>query len=153
MNALQSAAVAAALSTGAAALAGCGSSPGPAVSTASAHMPGHGGNPTSAQYGSPVRAALSWFSAINNKDKDTAAAHFEPAAAGQMNWGNGDTANWPTFSALHCRQTTRSPATASVYCTFTESQAPAAGNPDSFWNITLALQPDKQWLITSYGQG
>ena len=70
-----------------------------------------------------------------------------------MNWGNGDTSTWPTFSALHCKQVTSSAAIASVYCAFSESQAPSAGNPDSFWTITLERQPDKQWLITSYGQG
>lgn len=100
-----------------------------------------------------MQAALSWFSAINRKDKPATVAHFEPAAVGLMNWGDGDTSTWPTFSAVDCRQVARNAATPSVYCTFSESQAPAEGNPDSFWAITLALQPDKQWLITSYGQG
>jgi hypothetical protein len=69
---------------------------------------------------SPVQATLSWFAAINHKDKAGAAAHLEPAAAGQMNWGNGDTSTWPAFSALHCKQATSSAAIASVYCTFSD---------------------------------
>lgn len=145
--------MAAALIAGAAA-AGCGSPPGNAVSSASSHLPRRASSsPVSASYVSPVQAALSWFSAISHKDKAAAVAYFEPAAAGQMNWGNGDTSTWPEFSAVHCRQLSRSAALASVYCTFSESQAPAAGSPDSFWTITLARQPDNQWLITSYGQG
>jgi hypothetical protein len=40
-----------------------------------------------------------------------------------------------------------------VYCTFSESQAPAVGNPDSFWTVELQRQPDGRWLISSYGQG
>jgi hypothetical protein len=36
---------------------------------------------------------------------------------------------------------------------FSESQAPSAGNPDSFWTVDLKRQPDERWLITDYGQG
>ena len=43
--------------------------------------------------------------------------------------------------------------TASVDCAFSESQAPAVGNPDSFWTVSLQRQPDGRWLIDSYGQG
>jgi len=70
-----------------------------------------------------------------------------------MNWGNGHTSTWPAFSALHCRQVTRSAAIAPLYCTFCEPRTPSAGNPESFWIVTLALPPDRRWLITSYGQG
>jgi hypothetical protein len=104
-----------------------------------------------ALYQSPEQATLSWFSAINHKDNAAAIAHFEPAAANQMNWGYGDASTWPTFSALHCKQVSRSATTASVYCTFSESQAPSVGNPDSFWTVYLKRQPDKRWLITDYG--
>lgn len=141
MTANRSASVVLTLMAGAFVAAGCGSS-----------SPGSAGA-TAAVYGSPVQAALSWFSAINHKDQAAAAAHFEAAAAGQMNWGNGNTSGWPTFSALHCRQLMRNAASASVYCGFSESQAPDVGNPDSFWTISLVQQPDKQWLITNYGQG
>ena len=85
-----------------------------------------------AEYQSPVQATLSWFAAINQKDKAAAIAHFEPAAVFMMNWGGGDISTWPTFSALHCAQVNRSGATALVLCTFSESQAPSVGNPDSF---------------------
>jgi len=106
-----------------------------------------------AEYQSPVQATLSWFAAINQKDKAATMAHFEPAAAGMMNWGGGNVTTWPTFPALHCAQVNRSGVTASVYCTFSESQAPSVGNPDSFWTVDLKRQSDERWLITNYGQG
>lgn len=110
--------------------------------------------PAAALFQSPEQATLSWFYAINHKDRADAVAHFTRAAASMMNWGNGDTSTWPTFSAVHCQHAIRqSAATASVYCTFSESQAPAAGNPDSFWTVQLQQQPDRRWLIDNYGQG
>jgi hypothetical protein len=124
---------------GAVAVAGCGSAQDP-------EAPG-------ALYQSPGQATLSWFYAINHKDKADAVAHFTRAAAGQMNWGNGDTSAWPAFSALRCTPASRGAAAASVYCTFKESQAPAVGNPDSFWTVYLQRRPDGRWLIDSYGQG
>ena len=69
-----------------------------------------------------------------------------------MNWGNGDTSTWATFSALHCKQVSRSATTASVSRTFKESQAPSVGNPDSFWTVYLHRHLDRRWLITGYGQ-
>lgn len=122
------------------ALAGCGSPRGSMVTAA-------------ALYRSPEKATLSWFYAINHKDKADAVAHFTHAAAGQMDWGYGDTSTWPTFSALHCKPSSRGARTASVYCTFSESQASAAGNPDSFWTVYLQRQSDGRWLIDNYGQG
>jgi hypothetical protein len=108
-----------------------------------------------ALYQSPEQATLSWFSAINHKDLAAVLAHFTTAAANQMgsSWTNWDTSAWPTFSALPCRQLSRSVTTASVYCTFKESQAPSVGNPDSFWTVYLQRQADGRWLITNYGQG
>jgi hypothetical protein len=135
------------------AAAGCGSSPGSKASSQASRQPGRASVSGVALYQSPQQATLSWFRAINHKDKAAAVAHFTPAAAGQMNWGNGDTSTWATFSALHCKQVSRSGTTASVYCTFKESQAPSVGNPDSFWTVYLHRQPDGQWLITNYGQG
>jgi hypothetical protein len=102
---------------------------------------------------SPEQATLSWFYAINHKDKDAAVAHFEPAAASQMDWGYGDTSTWPTFSALHCKPASQGATAASVYCTFSESQAPAVGNPDSFWTVYLQRQSGGRWLISNYGNG
>lgn len=148
-----------ALTTGAAlliygiAIAGCDSTPASSASAPGSHKPGQADASAAALYRSPEQATLSWFFAVNHKDKAAAVAHFQPAAAGQMNWGNGDTSTWPTFSALHCRQLSRSGTTATTYCRFKESQAPAAGNPDSFWTVSLHRQPDGRWLITNYGQG
>lgn len=136
--------------------AGCGSAPHPAVSAkpvSAKPARASAGLVAVAEYQSAEQATLSWFAAINQKDKAAAIAHFEPAAAGMMNWGDGDTSTWPTFSALHCAQVDRSGVMASVYCTFSESQAPSVGNPDSFWTVYLERQPDGRWLITNYGQG
>ena len=113
--------------------AGCGSAPHPAVSAKPVSAkPARAsvGLEAVAEYQSPEQATLSWFAAINQKDEAAAIAHFEPAAVGMMNWGDGDTTTWPTFSALHCAQVNRSGVTASVHCTFSESQAPSVGNPD-----------------------
>ena len=70
-----------------------------------------------------------------------------------MNWGNGDTSTWPTFSAIHCKPLQQSTSSASIYCTFAESQAAAVGNPDSFWTVYLQRQLGHRWLIANYGQG
>lgn len=64
-----------------------------------------------------------------------------------------DTSTWPVFSNLRCKPAGRGARTASVYCTFSESQAPAEGNPDSFWTVYLQRQPGGRWLIDNYGQG
>lgn len=95
---------------------------------------------------------LAWFAAINRKDKRAALADFDPSSVDEMNWGNGDTSTWPTFSNLRCRITSESPSTAVVYCTFSESQAPAVGNPDIFWTVYLDKHPGGRWLINNYGQ-
>jgi len=133
-------------------VAGCGSSPGPQISSLTSHKPGLASAPAAALYQSPEKATLSWFFAVNHKDKTAAVAHFEPAAAYQMNWGNGDTSTWATFSALHCKQVSRSATNASVHCTFKESRAPSVGNPDNFWTVYLHRQQGGRWLITGYGQ-
>ncbi len=104
-------------------------------------------------YGSPQAATLSWFAAINHKDGAAAVAHFTHAAAGMMGWGNGNTATWPTFSALRCRRLSRTATNAVVSCTFSESRAPSVGNPVNFWTVSLTLKPGGRWLITNYGQG
>jgi hypothetical protein len=123
-------AAAATVIAGGVVIAGCGSSPSPKASPAVSHDPGQAGV-SLALFQSPEQATLSWFSAVNHKDKAAAVAHFAPAAKGQMNWGNGDTSTWSTFSALHCRQAGRSAKAASVRCTFKESWSPSEGNPDS----------------------
>lgn len=111
-------------------------------------------NPSAALFQSPEQATLSWFYAINHKDRADAVAHFTHAAGYMMNWGGGDTSTWPTFSSLHCKNAVRqSVSIASVSCTFSESQAPAVGSPDSSWTVYLHQQPDGRWLIENYGQG
>lgn len=85
--------------------------------------------------GTPETAVLAWFSAINHKDGAAAVAAFEPSAAAQMNWGNGDTSTCPTFSTLKCKPQSQMAPTAAVYWTFDESAAPAVGNADSFWTV------------------
>ena len=150
MSATRAVTAGAALIACASAVAGCSSSAGPAVSSPASRKPG--ASVTAAVYQSPEQATLSWFFAVNHKDKAAAVAHFEPAAAGQMNWGNGNTSTWATFTALHCKQVSRTATTASVRCTFNESQAPSNGNTDNFWTVDLHRQPDGRWLITGYGQ-
>jgi hypothetical protein len=56
--------------------------------------------PSATVYQSPEQATLSWFYAINHKDKADAIAHFTRTAATQMDWGGGNASTWPTFSAL-----------------------------------------------------
>jgi hypothetical protein len=104
-------------------------------------------------FATPLQATLSWFAAVNAKDGAAAVAHFVPADASMMNWGNGDTSTWSTFTRLRCKQLSAGAASATVYCSFDESQSPSEGNPDSFWTVSLARQPDGRWLIDNYGQG
>ena len=152
MRATRGVTAGAVLIAGAGAVAGCGSSASSAAASPPSQTPSHA-SVTAMLYQSPEQATLSWFFAINHKDKVAAIAHFEPAAAGQMNWGNGNTSTWATFTGLRCKQVSRTVTTASVYCSFDESQAPSVGNPDSFWTVYLRRQPDGRWLITNYGQG
>jgi hypothetical protein len=72
----------AALIISAGAVAGCGgSSPGTTASSTSSPGPGRYAVAAVRVYRSPVQATLSWFFAINHKDKAAAVAHFAPAAA------------------------------------------------------------------------
>lgn len=106
-------------------------------------------------FDSPTTAARSWFAAVNRKDRPAALAHFEPASARIGDWGAGPS-TWPTFSSVACKGETEtsSPAgDARVRCSFHESDAPAAGQPSSWWDVYLRRQPDGRWLISSYGQG
>jgi hypothetical protein len=90
---------------------------------------------------------------VNAKDRAAAVAHFVPADADMMDWGNGDTSTWSTFTRLRCRPLSQDASSATVYCSFDESQSPSEGNPDTFWTVSLARQPDGRWLIDNYGQG
>jgi hypothetical protein len=102
---------------------------------------------------SPVQTAEAWFHDINQKNVAAANADFVPANAEMMNWAGGDSSQWPMFSHVNCRQLSESATDASVLCTFDESAAPAVGNPDSFWTVSMHRQPSGRWLIDNYGQG
>ena len=106
-----------------------------------------------ASFTTPLQATLSWFAAVNAKDRAAAVAHFLPARADQMNWGGGDTATWSTFTGVRCQTTSQAAASAAVYCSFAESASPSEGNPDSSWTVWLDRQPDGRWLIEDYGNG
>lgn len=147
---------------GAGAVAGCGSSPGSMASGSASHKPGRPIVSTAVSYQSPKLASLSWFFAINHRDRAGVLAHFE-RARGHGTWENGDQSywasgglwRWPTFSALHCEQVSRAATTASVRCTFKESQVQLPGQPQptiSWMSVYLHQQPDGRWLITDFGQ-
>jgi hypothetical protein len=119
------------------ALAGCGSAPV---------------QPPGAVYQSAEQATVSWFYAINHKDKADTVAHLTRAAEQQAGWGAIPTSKWSTFSALHCKLVSQASRTASVRCTFAESPSPSEGNPDTFWTVYLT-RVHHRWLINSYGQG
>jgi hypothetical protein len=120
----------------AALVAGCGGSAAPSARRVDAR----------------VAAVESWFFAINHKDLAGAEAAFLPADRSQMDWENGETSGWPTFSDLRCKLMSSSSSQATVYCSFDESQAAAEGNPDTFWTVELSHSVG-HWLITGYGQG
>jgi hypothetical protein len=123
-------------------------SAGPAASAAGATAA-----VSTASFGTPLQATLSWFAAVNAKDRAAAVAHFVPADAGMMDWGNGDTSTWSTFTRLRCQPLSQDATSAAVYCSFDESPSASEGNPDTFWTVSLARQPDGRWLIDNYGQG
>jgi hypothetical protein len=142
----------AALMAGGSGVTGCSSPSGSTAAAQASHNLRRASVSAASMYQSPEQATLSWFSAINHKDQPSAVAHFEPSAAGMMSWYGGPSA-WPTFSALRCRQISGGGTTATVLCTFKESQAPSVGQPDNFWTVELQRQPDGRWLITNYGSG
>jgi hypothetical protein len=109
---------------------------------------GGSGLAAAAQFQSPEAATVSWFYAINHRDKAAAVAHFTPAAARMANWYG----TWPSFAALRCHPTGLAGAAATVYCSFSETPG-ADGNIDTFWTVDLRHQPDGRWLIDNYGQG
>ena len=100
----------------------------------------------------PEQAALTWFAAIDRKDRAQSTAAIEPADAELMVWGDGDPSEWPVFTDVECQPFRASTTTATVYCTFSESLTSNTGNPDTFWMVTFDRRPAGRWLITSYGQ-
>jgi hypothetical protein len=147
----------AAFIVGAIAVAGCGSSTGSKAAGPASPKPGGTSVSVAVLYRPLKQAALSWLVAINHKDRAAVLAHFERTRhgnwenGGQSFWASGGTWRWPTFSALHCAQMSRSATTAWVRCTFKES-VPIVEQRDSFWSVYLHRQPDGRWLITDYGQ-
>jgi hypothetical protein len=123
------------------------------ASAASASTGGAAAAVSTASFGSPLQATLSWFAAVNAKDRAAAVAHFVSADADMMDWGNGDTSTWSTFTRLRCKPLSQGATSATVYCSFDESPSASEGNPDTFWTVSLARQPDGRWLIDNYGQG
>jgi hypothetical protein len=69
-----------------------------------------------------------------------------------MDWGEGNTSTWSTFTKVHCKTLQRLGRNANVYCSFNESPSSSEGNPDSFWTISMHQNGDR-WLINNYGQG
>lgn len=103
-------------------------------------------------FDTPTTATLSWFAAVNHKDLQAALAHFEADSAHMADWSGGPS-SWPTFSSVQCQPESETKSDARVSCTFQESDAPAVGNPDSWWDVYLRQQEDGRWLIDNYGQG
>jgi hypothetical protein len=100
-----------------------------------------------------AQESVSWFKAVNAKDRSASLAHFTPQAArNQGDWEDGDVSLWPTFTDLHCIGQRRSASTALVLCTF-ESHGDPSSADDTFWHIDLhRSSPGALWLITAYGQ-
>lgn len=99
---------------------------------------------------SPVATALSWFAAVNARDKPLALAHFAPADRGMMEWSS-----WgPPFRHLQCAQRSGSATSALVTCTVDKIDDPDVGMSNTtFWAVSLQRQPPGPWLINNYGQG
>jgi len=120
-------------------------------------LAGCGGAPVATQSlshaSTPLAATGSWFAAINDKNLRAAQDHFIPSAKDMMNWGDGDTSTWSTFTKLRCRTLFESGNAASVYCSFDESPSSSEGNPDSWWTVSLQRTTSGKWLINNYGQG
>jgi cold shock CspA family protein len=101
----------------------------------------------------PVQTAMAWFHAINSNDGAAARARFAPQDVQMMDWMKGDASQISTFSNIHCQDTVKTKSSATVHCTFSESNSPTMGNPDTFWNIAMVRGPAGTWLINNYGQG
>jgi hypothetical protein len=108
MSAARGVSVAAALIAGAGVVAGCGSSPGSEDSAAASHKLGQANVSAELLYQSPAQATLSWFFAINRKDKAAVLAHFDravPSVHGQLAaWASEcDHLNWPRLGCFSSR--------------------------------------------------
>ena len=102
---------------------------------------------------SPLRAALAWFGAIDAKEQHQVLAAFAPGVAAGTSWREWGAGSWPTFSGVRCKGESQTAISATVMCTFSESQAPSTGNPVSFWTVSFVHTLHGRWLIVNYGQG
>jgi hypothetical protein len=100
----------------------------------------------------PVAATSTWFAAINAKDQSAVLALMTSTNGAEGAWRESPS-GWPTFTNLRCHALSEATNTATVECTFQESAATGAGNPDSFWDVELVKQPSGGWLVDNYGQG
>lgn len=121
------------------------------ASTLVGSSPSHPSVPSPARLQSPTQVALAWFGAINSKDPAALALYNQPGP-GAWTGGSFPPSHWPTFSSVRCIPNSLSEVTAHVICTFTESQAPSVGNPDSFWSLYMDRHHDGRWFVTEYGQ-
>lgn len=107
-------------------------------------------------FDSPTTAAVSWFAAVNRKDRAAALAHFTPGSARIADWGTGPS-TWPRFYSVRCKDEPEATGDvtrdARVHCDFHESDASSVGQPSSWWDVYLRRQTDGRWLIYAYGQG
>ena len=103
--------------------------------------------------GTPAQAALSWFRAIDAKDRQLVLAAFAPGNASGTSWHAWSPEAWPTFSAVRCKGESQTPTRATVRCVFSESRAPSVGNPVGFWSVSFVRVRQGRWLIVNYGQG
>ena len=127
-------------------VAGCGSAGSASRTTAATSRASH-------ELNTPLNAALAWFRAIDAKDRRQVLAAFAPGYSSATSWSQWGVDSWPTFSAVKCKGESRTPSAATVACTFSESQAPSAGNRVSFWTVSFMRTPQGRWLIENYGQG
>jgi hypothetical protein len=100
----------------------------------------------------PAHVALAWFKAIDTHNVRAAYKLYEPSERSQIAWISKPAIDLPTFSNIHCLQTSLKATTASVRCTFVESRSPSEGNPDTSWAISFRRSPNDGWLIANYGQ-
>jgi hypothetical protein len=103
-------------------------------------------------FDTPLHAAYSWFMAINHKQRSSMIAHAAPVAESMMNWNDGVTSMWPSFTHVSCAITYSTRSISNLLCTFKE-KAPPGNQIDTFWKMSLERRTSGKWLITNYGQG
>jgi hypothetical protein len=103
-------------------------------------------------FSTPLAATYSWFRSIDLKEPKSVIAHAAPSARYMMDWNDGDTSLWPSFSRIACKVAKEATNTTALLCTFKEN-APPGNNPDTFWSVSLKRSVSGKWLITNYGQG